>query len=227
VISVVIPTYNEEKYLPKTLQSILNGTLIPDEIVIVDDQSEDRTREIAEEYGARIITVDKRNIGYARKVGFESAKGNLLVSASADIVVDKHWLEELVRPLDEWDLVYGSIYLQNPDWIERNFEVFLNEFAEVLWKMGIIWASGDNFALSKSFYWKIGGMRPLQTGEDIDLIRRAKKYGKVFYNKRAKVYTSRRRIEAWGKWKYFLFHFNNFLKLNFGGQPEQKYEPIR
>ncbi len=227
MISIVIPTYNEAKYLPKTLDSILNNRKKPDEIIIVDDNSKDGTQEIALSYGAKVITVNKRNIGYARKTGFEHAKGDIIISASADIVVNEDWIEELVSPLKNYDLVYGSIYLQNPDFIEKHFQVFLNNLAEFLWKRNIIWASADNIAFTKSFYNKIGGMKPLKTGEDIDFIKRAMAHGKVFFNKKAIVYTSRRRIEAWGKWKYFWFHFNNFLKLNFGGKPEEEYEPIR
>ena len=64
-ISVIIPAYNEEKYLPNTLKALktaLGNSDLPVEILVVDNNSTDRTVEVAEKYGARVISHELRNI---------------------------------------------------------------------------------------------------------------------------------------------------------------------
>ena len=227
--SVVIPTYNEEKYLPKALESITNQTIKPYEIIIVDSQSTDKTREIARAYGAKVITIKERGIGLARNIGAKHAKGDVIVCTSADVVVDRHWLEELGKALNHAELAYGSIYLQEADWVERAFELILNKcLTPLLSLLGLVFATCDNIAIKKSLYEKIGGINEkLNTGEDTDLVKRARKAGRVVYVEKARVYTSPRRIKKWGKLKYFWFHFKNFLTANLLGKTAKEYEPVR
>ncbi len=231
-VSVVIPTYNEEKYLEETLNSIYEGSLKPFEVIIVDSFSNDRTREIALSYNARIITIKERGIALARHIGCSKVVGDIIANTSADVRVDEFWLERLTFPLSkeggDYDLTYGSIYLKDPDFIENIFSEFLNNFSPILDKLGLVFATADNIALKKGFYKKIGGFNvSMVTGEDTDLIRRAKEHGRVKYVKEAKVFTSSRRIRKWGKLKYFYFHFKNFLKVNLIKKDEKDYEAVR
>ena len=68
-ISIIIPAYNEEKYLPKTLESISKLERKPDEIIIVNASSTDKTADIARAFGAKVITAEKKTIGYSRQFG--------------------------------------------------------------------------------------------------------------------------------------------------------------
>ena len=62
-VTLIIPALNEEKYLPQTLESIKQLERQPDELIVVNAQSEDKTEQIAKSYGAKIVTVDRRSIG--------------------------------------------------------------------------------------------------------------------------------------------------------------------
>ncbi|MEM1688732.1 MAG: glycosyltransferase [Candidatus Anstonellales archaeon] len=229
-ISLVIPTYNEEKYLPKMFKSLSQSTLYPDEIIIVDDHSVDSTREIARSYGAEVLVVDRRNIGYARKIGMLSAKYDILVSGSADMIVDRYWLENLTAPIRaRFDMSFGRIDVDSDHWIDRWFVKLANIYSELSFKhLGLIWASGDNIAIRKNFYHKILGFKELKMGEDIELIRRALGRGKVYYAKDAVIYTSDRRVKKWGRVKFFVYYLLSYLLLNSGNVINiREYEAIR
>jgi len=86
--SVVIPAYNEEEYLPSTLRS-LDKVLrkIPQfrgEVIVVNNGSTDRTAQIAEQYGAKVVEETNRGIGRARNRGAAMAKGETLIFLDAD-----------------------------------------------------------------------------------------------------------------------------------------------
>ena len=82
-VSVVMPVYNAEKYLKRSIESILNQTLKELELILVNDGSKDRSIDICREYeqkDSRIIVVDKKNEGacIARNTGIHLAKGEYL-----------------------------------------------------------------------------------------------------------------------------------------------------
>jgi Glycosyltransferases, probably involved in cell wall biogenesis len=90
-ISVIIPTLNEEKYLPKLLKSLKEQSFEDYEIIVSDAGSKDRTRAIAEEYGA--LVVQGGMPGAARNAGAKSASGEFLFFLDADVIVPKDFLE--------------------------------------------------------------------------------------------------------------------------------------
>lgn len=229
-ISIVIPTYNEEKYLTETLKSIENQTLKPDEIIISDYKSKDKTREIAKSFGCKIVDVDKKGIGYGRAKGIENANGNIIVLASADAFYDREWLYKLTKPILEKRVCasVGSIYIKYPNLIERIGGFLLNKLViPFVFLIGLVFASGDSIAIRRDVYEKINGIKDLQTGEDVDLIKRVKKICKVIFIENAKTFTSNRRIRKWGVIKYFVFHTMNFFRINFFNSSFKKYEAVR
>src|SRR5512142_267294 len=91
MISFVVPAYNEERYLPATLQAIhvaAGGLGEPYEIVVADDASTDATAAIAREGGARVVRVDNRQIAATRNAGARAARGERLFFVDADTTVD-------------------------------------------------------------------------------------------------------------------------------------------
>ncbi len=229
-ISIVIPTYNEEKYLAKTLKSIMNQTLKPDEVIIADYKSKDKTREIAKSFNCKIVDVDKEGIGYGRAKGVEKAKGDIIVLASADAVYDKNWLYNLTKPIIEGKVcsTVGSIYIENPNLIEKVGGFILNKcLIPIAFLIGFVFASGDSIAIKRSVYDKVGGIRDMQTGEDTDLIKRVKRICKVAFVENARTFTSNRRIRKWGWLKYTVFHTINFFKVNLLNSSFNKYEAVR
>jgi len=91
VISFVIPAWNEEASLPRTLRSIHDAARAAGEayeIVVADDASDDRTAETARAHGARVVPVAHRQIAATRNSGARAARGEVLVFVDADTAID-------------------------------------------------------------------------------------------------------------------------------------------
>lgn len=106
-ISVIIPTYNREKYVKKCLDSILNQTLKDIEIIIVDDGSQDNTKEIVNSYkDKRIKYIYKNNtgIGDTRNKGISLSKGEYISFVDIDDYIDELMLEKMYKKAKKDDL---------------------------------------------------------------------------------------------------------------------------
>lgn len=106
-ISIIIPLYNVEKYLPKCLDSILAQTYPDFEVLLVNDGSPDHSGQIGEEYAvrdARIQLFHKENGGVssARNYGIRKAQGDYIAFCDSDDWVDPDWLETLYRQMREF-----------------------------------------------------------------------------------------------------------------------------
>ena len=99
-VSVVIPNYNGEKYLEKCLDSLMEQSLKPDEIIIVDNDSKDKSIDIINKYKNKIklIVLDK-NYGFSVAVnrGIRESNSEYVALLNNDTELDKNWLEELVK----------------------------------------------------------------------------------------------------------------------------------
>jgi glycosyltransferase involved in cell wall biosynthesis len=98
-VSVYIPAYNVADYLPRCLDGLLAQTLPPDEILVIDDGSRDRTAEIASCYPGVALIRHASNKGLAatRNTAFRAARNELVASLDADCVPEPTWLAELVK----------------------------------------------------------------------------------------------------------------------------------
>jgi glycosyltransferase involved in cell wall biosynthesis len=99
--SIVIRSYNEDRHIGRLLTGIAVQTVQPLEVILVDSGSIDRTIEIAESMGARIVRIDKREFTFGRalNIGCAAAKGDILVFASAHVYPTyDNWLETLLVP---------------------------------------------------------------------------------------------------------------------------------
>jgi len=112
VVSVVMPTMNEEEGIEECIDAIIKGASalgFPTEIV-VSDSSSDRTPEIARERGARVVTPDEPGYGYAYRYAFARVRGEYVVMGDADTTYDFSELPRLFEPIlaGEADMVMGS-----------------------------------------------------------------------------------------------------------------------
>lgn len=97
-ISIVIPVFNEERYLGDCLDSVANQTLKPSEVIVIDNNSTDSTAKIALKYDfVKLITETQQGVGFARNAGFDSASGDLLVRIDADTRLDPDWSNLLLK----------------------------------------------------------------------------------------------------------------------------------
>ena len=201
-ISVVIPTYNEESRIKRTLFK-LNHQTIPREdyeVIIVDGGSEDRTREIAEEMGARVIMQKSEGIGGARNDGFIAAKADFIATTDADCIVPNQWLEIFLENFQDGQVVA----ITGPDGpIERNWKskltyFILRCFIQGLTLFNLYGTAGTNSAFRKSAFIKCGGYKSLPHSDDVEIAFRIKKLGKIKYDLRTFVNLSVRRLEQEG-----------------------------
>ena len=103
MLSVVIPTKNEEFWLPKLLASIKAQTMQPYEVIIADAQSHDLTREVALRYGAKVV--DGGGVAKGRNNGAQKAKGDFIFFLDADVVLkDEKFFEKAVGEMVERNL---------------------------------------------------------------------------------------------------------------------------
>ena len=100
-VSVVIPAYNEEDNILYTLASLASNTTKRSvEIIVVNNNSTDRTEELVKASGVTCITEVKKGITAARTAGLMAAKGMYVLNADADAIYPSNWIEEMVHPLD-------------------------------------------------------------------------------------------------------------------------------
>ena len=185
--AVVIPAHNERGKLPACLRAVLTAALcarVPVTVVVVLDDSDDDSARLAGEYGPDVhfVSVDARNVGTARAVGFGYARSLLgsgarcwYATTDADSRVDPGWL---VRQLETGaDMVLGVVRVT--DWHQHSPDVadrFLRAYEG---------GAGDphdhihgaNMGFSARAYWRVGGFRPLASGEDVDLVERFESAG--------------------------------------------------
>ena len=113
-LSIVIPAMNEEEGIGETLDTIpvkeLEAMGYPTEIVVVDGESVDRTREIAREKGARVVIEPRRGYGRAYKTGFEVAQGEIIITGDADTTYPFDKIPEYLRYFEreQLDFVTGN-----------------------------------------------------------------------------------------------------------------------
>src|SRR5687767_6578001 len=93
MLSIIIPTYNEEEYLPFLLRSIQAQSYKDYEVIIADASSTDKTRAIAAEFGARVVQGGLPGAG--RNRGAEAAKGENLLFLDADVILPDPWFLQM------------------------------------------------------------------------------------------------------------------------------------
>jgi glycosyltransferase involved in cell wall biosynthesis len=95
-LSIVIPAFNEERHIGACLDAIAAQTVKPDEVVVVDNNSTDRTAEIVRKYPfARIVHESKQGRVYARNSGFDGAKSDIIGRIDADTMLPPDWVERV------------------------------------------------------------------------------------------------------------------------------------
>lgn len=142
-VSVIIPTYNEEKTIGECLESLSRQTYIDIEIIVVDDGSTDNTSRILHAISrtgkVKIFIQEHLGPGAARNLGAKEASGEILVFVDADMTFDGKFVEMLVKPIIEdkslpagwrgtfskeeyvanWDNVWARCWSINEGWMEK------------------------------------------------------------------------------------------------------------
>ena len=231
-ISVIIPAMNEEKYISFPLKGFSNQSFKNFEIIVVDGGSKDDTVKISKRYGARVLVERKRGISPARNRGAKAAKGEVLVFLDADTKPSRNLLAVYNKVFADKEVIAATgpiLPLEDANFRIRSGYKFVSVFfVKNSIRMGRPSIVGSNFAVRKSVFMKQGGFdEKLITYEDWDLSGRLKKSGRIAYADKAVVYTSVRRIKAWGVSGFFIFHVSNMFRYHLLRKPKDHYKEIR
>jgi len=117
-LSIVILAYNEENYLEQCLQAVARQTIRPDEVIVVDNNSTDRTAEIACRYSfVRLVHEGKQGKVFARNAGFDAAGSRYVGRIDADTVLPDTWVENVKQYYEDseraTDMITGGTYFYN------------------------------------------------------------------------------------------------------------------
>ncbi|MEM0106796.1 MAG: glycosyltransferase [Candidatus Micrarchaeaceae archaeon] len=230
-LSIVIPTYNEGKYINNLLESIFNQDFKDFEVIIADGNSSDDTIEIAKRYKGIKIIKNKKSVAIARNAGAKLAKASVIYFLDADTVVEPHTLANVNNTFKEKIAcatgpinVLGKSSFSIKLWYWFNYYLLV-KLSMLLGKPSFI---GSNLAVARDVFLKSGGFNVnLRTYEDCDFSIRASAYGKVEFKKGIKIQASDRRIKKWGLLHYIKFTAINAYKYYVKKKPSLTYEPVR
>ncbi len=214
-ISLIIPTLNEEKYLPQTFDSIKKLNRQPDEVIVVNASSDDKTVDIAKSYGAKVITVDRRSIGYSRQKGLESARGDIVAYTDADTILPYNWLSIIMNHIQKDHVVgvFGGFRVPDGPWWYRLYinavQPVTNTIIYAFTK--IPFATGQNMAFFKKNALSQGGFPvDFKIAEDIEIARRVMSTGPIIFRQNFYVIASGRRGNE-GFWQLVSRNFFAFF----------------
>ncbi|MFG1877483.1 glycosyltransferase [Sphaerisporangium sp. NPDC049003] len=210
-VSIVIPAYNEERYLPQYLPTVLTALRYWEkatggrgEIIVVDNASTDATAQIAADYGARIVAEPLRGIGRARNTGAAAARGDRLVFIDADVDFPEDGIYAAMRHLTSGACVGGTIpALYEPTKLGARLLVA----AWALYRRHFGGAQGVTQFCTREAFFTLGGYRSeLFMSEDVDFFARLIRLGRrrqapVIYLTDLRVRPSLRRFEQWSSWR--------------------------
>ncbi|ABN57011.1 MULTISPECIES: glycosyltransferase [Methanoculleus] len=206
MISVVVPTYNEEQNIERCLASLADQTVPRDtyEIIVVDGDSKDRTRELAEPLADRVFIQTSKRVGGARNDGAMAASGDIIATTDADCVLPRDWVERIGKDFAEKDIVqlYGTVYPIEDSFRNRLSLLGANIFSRLgYYTRTIYFTLGCNTAFDREAFIRAGMYRCIDAGDDLEIAQRMRKLGKVRLDPRLKVGFSMRRYQQFGTLK--------------------------
>ena len=199
IYSIIIPTYNEEEYLPVLLESIKEQDFDDYEVIVADANSTDRTREIAEEYGC--IVVDGGLPGVGRNNGAKVAKGEYLLFLDSDLQLTEDYLRDVLYEFQIENVGIGITQMKplSNKVQDKIFHDFANYFMISVEKIKPHGAGCYGIIAKRELHEKCGGFdESLTFGEDTDYIERLAKEERFKVLRNAKIGVSTRRLEEEG-----------------------------
>ena len=226
MISVVIPTFNEEENIAQCLVSLRHQTVPRSEyeIIVVDGGSKDRTREIAGKYADKVFVQTSRKVGGARNDGIMAATGDIVATTDADCIIPPTWIETIKKEFDEKDVVllYGPVYPIEESLKNSCSLLFANTFSRLGYYTKIFYYTlGCNTAFFRDAVIRAGMYRCIDAGDDLEIALRMKDQGKVKFCAAMKVGFSMRRYQQYGslkslyEWVYIVAHGGEVQKYSY------------
>ena len=234
VLSFVIPAYNEECYLADCIDSILAQTAsckATTEIIVVNNASTDRTRDIALLYPqVKVVDEPRKGLTHARQAGFLASTGRLVANVDADSRLTPGWVDRVLRAFEaNPNLAAFSGPLLYYDLAPRQ-RLAVHIFYMTAWatyatnryilRVGSM-VQGGNFVVSRAALERIGGFNLAITfyGEDTDIACRLHEVGEVLFTFDLKMFSSARRLKHEGMFTTAARYSINYFWTTFFKRP--------
>lgn len=185
-LSFVIPALNEERHIGACLRSIRELEPSPQvetvEILVVDNDSTDRTAAIAAGFGCTVLRVGPGRPGIARNAGADRARGDMLAFVDSDCELSREWLARLANHFHNHEVCAVGGALAKPGesatWVERSWYALAHTRSLAVEE--VRWLPSFNLMVRRSAFEAVHGFDDtLVTGEDVDLGYRLSKSGKL------------------------------------------------
>jgi glycosyltransferase involved in cell wall biosynthesis len=211
MISFIVPAYNEEAELPGTLRAIHSAADGYEyEIVLVNDGSTDATAGTGEKFGARVISIERRQIAAARNAGARAARGDIFIFVDADTQIGAEHVRGVIDSLGNGFAGGGSRLAfdgQIPPWGKVMFHVFTALY------FGLNLGAGAFLFTTRQNFFAVGGFDEIYfAGEEVFFTVALKRLGR-FKLLREPAITSGRKLRMYSGWKVF----GGLLAVLFGG----------
>jgi len=245
-VSVIIPTLNRRRDLEECIKSLLNMSVRPHEIIVVDSSSTDETEKLKETYPIKYIKIDQRNRQIARNVGISIAKGNVLAFTDDDVVVDVQWLNHFLKSYSDYRVggVGGRVipYFENKNYyrsvrhfdvgkVQKNGLVYGNFDTSLPKPMQVDTLQGSNMSFRKDLLIKVGGFDENLGGncfrDDTDVCMQIRKLGfNLIFQSKALVWHKYHGRIADDNWIYWYLRNNTYFYLKNIFPDAKRYLPI-
>jgi cellulose synthase/poly-beta-1,6-N-acetylglucosamine synthase-like glycosyltransferase len=203
MISIIIPAYNEGATIRRCLEALSHQTIprCSYELIVVDGNSEDNTREIAAEYADHVFIQVSERVPGARNDGFSRAKYDIVATTDADSIVTPDWVEQILHSFEDPRVVlaFGPVTPIEVTPKNRRYVLLFN----TLMRLGAAtrlyyYTLGCNTVFRYEALERAGMYRIMDAGDDLEIATRIRKEGKVVFNRRLKVGFDFRRYEQFG-----------------------------
>jgi len=194
MLSVIIPTYNEEKYLPLLLECLKNQTFKDFETIVADANSTDKTLEVAKSYKAVITKGGILTVG--RNSGAKIAKGSLLLFLDADVLITPNFIDDAIKIFEKKQLDMASFYFDKEvdNWNSKIIYHLADASKKVRQYTKYPDGSGGCLLIKKNVFNDVNGFNEkILYGEDVDFLRRVVKKGYKYKVIDLKFFASTRR----------------------------------
>jgi len=226
LISIIIPTLNEENYVGKLLNCLVNQTYKNFEVIVVDGHSDDKTKEVVNRFkkklDLKLVNSKRRNVAHQRNLGAKKSKFERLLFLDADTIMDRNFLNQLKTS----DVIFGSVSIlpYKAHWYDKLFFSIINKTFFLLQYIKP-YSLGACIISNKSLHKKVNGFNEgLKFCEEFDYVYKGSKIDKFRFKYDNKILTSTRRFEEKGTKKtiklwlisfFYNLFTNKYLGVNY------------
>ena len=207
-ISVIIPAYNEKRYIEKTLQALHDV-----EIIVVCNACTDTTKDIAEKYATKLLVLQEKGVSRARNAGAKIASHSRLVFLDADILVENDLFQKIAH--SPYTIGTSLVKADSSSLLDQYMMTLKSQLHRFGYCTGLIFCDKDLFERAGQFE------EELSKKEDGRFLRRAKKIGKYGVVD-GYVYNNLRRFRAKGYLSEIWYWIREYLFPS-----EEEYESVR